>query len=286
MIDIIHEFQFPGRTGAFLNLDQGLGVAAFFVVIGYEFLLWVYFLLIKFRETKKMYWMYYSLFFFFIVISQSIFILYDYFMPYFIEVVRANPLFPVFIFRIANFIGWLALATMVGILATLVFTENDKKSNILRIISPIVIIAIGSAFLWLPDNSILDENYFLYSDPYGMEYNITLPINATQSPWPGLGMGVFILNLVLTPIFSFFMPFIFLYLAYRSVGLIRKSSALNGIGFLAYWVGKFSKYYFAISKNPRTGLPWTGLTQNVWPALIILLGLLCLALANMMIQQK
>ncbi|MHA1392247.1 MAG: hypothetical protein ACTSRZ_01985 [Promethearchaeota archaeon] len=286
MIDIIHQFTPPGRTGAFLNLDQGLGLASFFIVIGYEVLLWLYFLIIKFRETKKMYWMYYSLFFFFGALSRGVFIIYDYMMPYFIDKVRADPLLPLLVFRVANFIGWLAMASMVGILAILMFTGENRASKAIRIICPLIIVAIGSLFFILPDNSIIDENYFVYSDPYGMDYQVSPGISATPSPWPGLGMGSFVLNLIVTPAISFFMPVIFLYLAYKSVGLVRKSSALNGIGFLAYWVGRFSRYFFAISKNPRTGLPWTGVTQNVWPAMIILLGLLFLALANMMLQQK
>ncbi|MBD3354096.1 MAG: hypothetical protein GF364_21620 [Candidatus Lokiarchaeota archaeon] len=294
MLDIILEFTFPGREGAFLNLDHGLGLASFFVVIGYEFLLFCYFFLIKFRQTKKMYWLYYSLFFLFAAISRGLFILYDYLMPYYIKQITTNPLLPLSVYRVANFIQYLAAACMVGIIATLIFpieetedrTKKDKLYFIMRIVMPGIVVIIGLLFLFLPDASLLNANYFLYSDPYEVGYDVDPGISPIPSPMDGMGLGSFILNLVVTPIISFILPIIFLYLAYKSVGLIRKSSALNGFGFMFYWLGRFSKYFFSATLKPGTEEAWSGVTQNVWPAMIILLGLLFLALANMMIQQK
>lgn len=275
----------PGRDGAFLNLGQGLGLASYMVVIGYEFLLFVYFFLVKFKDTRKMYWLYFSLFFLFTCLSRAVLIFYDFLMAYFIDLVRADPLYPLQIYRIANFIDWLAIATMIGVLTTLIFTKEDKLSRILRICLPIAGVIVGSLFLILSDESLINVNYYIYMDPYSYGYAVTVPISEIPSPVNGLGLGSFVLNLLVTPLVSFGLPIIFLYLAYKSVGLIRKSSAMNGFGFLLFWLGRFSTYFFTLTLKPN-GDPWSGLTQAAWPALIMIFGLLFLAMANLILQQK
>lgn len=288
MIGIIGQiFQFapPGRDTAFLNISQGLGLASYFIVIGYLFLLFCYFLLIKWRETKKLYWMYFSFFFLFAAISRGLFVIYDYMMPYFINQIRTDPLIPLDLYRWANFIGWLAAACMVGVISTLIFTKNNQTTTIMRIVTPLIVVVIGSLFLFLPPELVIDGNYYIYSDPNNVEYNVAHGLTIIDSPIANLGMGTFVLQFIITPIISFILPIIFFYLGFKSVGIIRKSSILNGLGFIFYWFGRFASPFFSLTQKPSGGA-WSGITINVWPPMIILLGLLFLALANMMLQQK
>lgn len=285
MIGMIFEFQWPGRDTAFLNLSQGLGLASYFIVIGYEFLLFCYFLLIKWRETRKLYWMYFSLFFLFIAVSRGLFVIYDYMMPYFIDMIRTDPLIPLQLYRWANFIGWLAAACMVGVISTLIFTQDNQTTMIMRIVTPSIIVVIGSLFLFLPAETIIDGNFYIYSDPFNVEYEVSHGLSIVESPIALLGIGTFVLTFIITPIISFILPFIFFYLGLKSVGVIRKSSILNGLGFILYWFGRFATPFFSLTQKPGGGA-WSGITINVWPPMIILMGLLFLALANMMLQQK
>ena len=48
----------------------------------------------------------------------------------------------------------------------------------------------------------------------------------------------FAINNILAPIYAIFIPALFFYLAYHSVGTIRRGSILNGIGFLVLYAGR------------------------------------------------
>lgn len=270
-------FQMPEmtRTTPFLNISDSLSLALFFIVIGYEFLLFCYFLLIRFRKTRKLYWFYFSMFFLLIAISRGLFCIYDFIMPYFAGQIDANPLLPFEVYRWAQWTGWLAAATLVGLLSTLLFTKQRKVDIFLRIICPLVVVGLSFLWIFLPPQYLLDPNYFIYnSSGYNINPGVTIiPVTF----WANMAIGRFYLNYVILPILNFLLPLIFFYLGAKSVGVIRRSSLLNGLGFLTYYAGR--------TLQPTLGLIGASvLTQAILSPLIILLGLLFLALGNFMLS--
>lgn len=251
-------------------LPRAMSMGLFFVVVGYQFLLFCYFILIKYRKTRKIYWIYFSLFFLLIAMSRMFFISYDYTMPFALDILENDPLFPLTINRWAQFTGWLAVATLVGLLSTLLFTkEDDQLHKTLRILFPSIVVVLAFLFVILPDESLIDPAYHMYEE-FGVDHGLDL---SSVQMVLGKPLGLFILNYVILSILTFLLPILFFFLAYRSVGIIRKSSFLNGLGFLTYFIGR--------SLQPV--LVWMGssvLTQSLLPPLIILLGLLFLALGN------
>ncbi|MHA1821985.1 MAG: hypothetical protein ACTSU2_02240 [Promethearchaeota archaeon] len=263
------------RQDRYLNILDAISLSLFFVVIGYNFLLFCYFILIKFRKIKKLYWFYFSIFFLLIAISRGFFVVYDYFMEYFGPHIMENPLLPLTIYRLAEFTGWLASAMLVGILSSLLFIKNDKKSRYLRYSPPIIVIGLALLWLILPPQYLIDMTYFVYS-PGG--YGVDPGVKIIPSPFlPNMAIGLFYLNYVILPIINFLLPLIFFYIAKKSVGLIRRSSLLNGFGFLTYYGGRALE---PLLKALNASL----LTQAILPPLIILLGLLLLALANFILN--
>jgi len=252
-------------------LERAMSMGLFFVVVGYQFLLFCYFLLIKYRKTKKIYWIYFSLFFLLIALSRVFFVVYDYTMPFALELVESDPLLPLKVNRWAQFTGWLAVATLVGLLSTLLFTkEDDKLHKTLRILFPSIVVVLAFLFFILPPESLIDPSYHMYQAPFSIDHGLDL---SSVTMVLGKPLGLFILNYVILSILTFLLPILFFFLAYRSVGVIRRSSFLSGLGFLVYFIGR--------SLQPV--LVWMGssiLTQSLLPPLIILLGLLFLALGN------
>lgn len=236
------------------------------------FLLFCYFMFIRFRKTKKLYWFYFSLFFLFLLVSRALFIVYDYYMKIWIlEIEYLGSNLPIVIYRLASFTGWLAAAMVVGILATLLFTKERKLHRSMAFILPGVVIIIATLILWLPSRYIIDASY--YTDVL----KIDVPVDIVPAPFiEGKAAGLFYLNYILLPILNFLLPCIFFYLAAKSVGVIRKSSTLNGLGLIIYYIGRSVQPFL---KN--IGIP---LIEAFVPAIIILIGLLLMALANFILQ--
>ncbi len=257
-----------------ITVIDSLSLGLFFVIIGYMFLLFCYFMFIRFRKTKKLYWFYFALFFLFLSISRGLFIVYDFYMPIWRDdILYLGSNLPIVIYRFASFTGWLAPAMVVGILATLLFTKESKLHKSMAFILPVVVILIASLMLWLPAKYIVDPKYYWY------ELNIaTAPVEIVPSPIFGdtYPAGLFYMNYIGLPILNFALPCIFFYLAAKSVGIIRKSSILNGLGLIIYYVGRSVQ---PILKNIANQL-----IPAFVPAAIILVGLLLLALANFILQ--
>ncbi|MBN2155670.1 MAG: hypothetical protein JW776_06485 [Candidatus Lokiarchaeota archaeon] len=256
----------------FLSVVDSLSLALFFVIIGYLFLMFCYFMFIRFRKTKKLYWFYFSLFFLFLSISRGLFIIYDFYMGIWLTQIEAGSNLPIVIYRFASFTGWLAASMVVGILATLLFTKETTLHKLMAYVLPTIVILIASSVLWLPPEYVVDPKY--YQDVLGISPPVTIkpaPIFGDSYP-----VGLFYLNYVLLPILNFALPCIFFYLAAKSVGIIRKSSVLNGLGIIIYYVGR--------SVQPLLKFGGSALIQAFLPPLIILLGLLLIALANFILQ--
>jgi hypothetical protein len=255
------------------KMTDAFGMALFFVVVGYEFLLFCYFFFSRFRKSKKMYWLYFSLFFLLIAISRVFYIIYDFVMPIFYNFVNADPLFPIPFYRIASLTGWLACATLVGLLCTLLFTNDTKMHKIIRVVAPLIVVGIGSLWVILPTKFIIDPGYFVYASVSDGGYGVDPGIEPVLGLF-GKSVGLFYLNYITLPLLNFLLPLIFLFLSVKSIGVIRRSSALNFLGFLVYYTGRTLQPLF----EP---LGFTVLTQAVWPPLIILMGLLILAWGNL-----
>ena len=194
-------------------------------------------------------------------------------MTQWITQIEAGSNLPIVVYRFASFTGWLAAAMVVGILATLLFTKDSQLHKSLAYILPGVVIVIASLILWLPPEYIVDPKYF--TDVLGLA---NPPVTIKPSPIFGdsYPAGLFYLNYILLPILNFLLPCIFFYLAAKSVGIIRKSSILNGSGLIIYYVGRMVQPLLKSGGNL--------LIQAFVPAVIILIGMLLLALANFILQ--
>lgn len=82
-----------------------------------------------------------------------------------------------------------------------------------------------------------------------------------------------IINYALAPIYAIFVPALFFYLAYNSVGTIRIGSALNGIGFLVLYAGRV----LASELVQQALTPWV--SAILAPGLVIL-SLLIISYGN------
>ena len=260
------------------------------IIVGYFFLLFFYFTLIRFRTSKKLYWLFFSLLFLCLGIGRIFFIIYYYYAPELhtgtndLEVVS----FLMLNYRLATFFTWIGIACAVGVLGILFFppdteiekTENSLKDwfrnkNNIKILIRIGLIAIpviiGILALTLSDSLFMDPDF---PDEYGITIDlITVKIGGWEYP-----LGRLLLNFVLLPLFVTLIPFIFLYLAWKTFGVLRKSYALNAIGFFLYFLGRILQGALEVANLPHLGA--------IMPPLIILLALLIMVIANNYEQLK
>ncbi|MBN1800306.1 MAG: hypothetical protein JW891_02310 [Candidatus Lokiarchaeota archaeon] len=269
----------------------------YFIVIGYYILLFFYFIL-KFRTSKKMYWIYFAGVTLALAIGRIFFMLYYFFLPDPAASVE-NPIgSPVTgellltVYRLATFFTWMGIASAMGVLGILllptpvdkereikeeskikqdlvVFFNNDKRRLIVRGILILIPIIVGISVLLL--------NNELFLDP---DYNIAYQMGYDQSAYligktPG---GRFLNNFVFSPLLVFLIPLMFFYLAWKTFGVLRKSYALNGLGFLLYFAGRIFQGVFDT-------MGWPHMEATI-PPLLIIASLLILAIANNVEQLK
>ena len=92
-------------------------------------------------------------------------------------------------------------------------------------------------------------------------------------------LGRFLNNFIFMPLFLVLIPFVFLYLAWKTFGVLRRSYALNAIGFILYFVGgRIMQGALDVATLPHL--------RAVMPPLLILLALLILVIANSYEQLK
>ncbi|MFX1571600.1 MAG: hypothetical protein ACFFB0_02545 [Promethearchaeota archaeon] len=267
-------------------LEMGL----YFVIVGYFFLLFFYFLFIRFRTSKKLYWLFFSVLFLCLGIGRIFFIVYYFFAPeLYTETNDAEVVaFLMFNYRMATFFTWIGIASAVGVLGILLFPPDTEKvdsetsvkdwfrnkSNIkylIRLGLIIIPVIIGILALTLSDSLFIDPDFL---DTYDITINpITVNIGGWEYP-----IGRLLLNFVFLPIFVALIPFIFLYLAWKTFGVLRKSYALNAIGFFLYFIGRISQGVLDIAGLPHVGA--------ILPPLLILLSLLLMVIANNYEQLK
>jgi hypothetical protein len=83
----------------------------------------------------------------------------------------------------------------------------------------------------------------------------------------------FAVNYVLAPIYAIFLPALFFYLAYHSVGTIRRGSILNGVGFLILYAGRV----MSSEAVKQVLAPWVG---AIFAPGLVILALLLISWGN------
>ncbi len=272
----------------FSAIEMGL----YFIIVGYLFLLFFYFLIMRYRTSKKLYWLFFSFIFICLAAGRVFFIAYYFFIP---ELdmsgeVMANSL--MLVYRLATFCTWCGVACMTGVLGILLFPpdthleqKDEKKENepkkrieltpkmkiVFRIILFVVPIFIGILALVLPNELIMDPDI---KSKYDVDIDLIV-IEIGNLSYP---VGRLLLNLVFLPLLIGIIPILFAYLAVKTFGVLRKSYALNAIGFGVYFLGRLAQGVLASLDYPHY--------EAIMPPLLILLSLLILVIGNNYEQLK
>jgi len=257
----------------------------YFVIVGYYFLIFAYFLLMRFRTSKKYYWLFFSLLFLFLAAGRVFFIIYYFFTPEFKGSISNVALVELLMiqYRFATFSTWMGIACLMGVFGILIFppltepiaddSTNDFKMKMkkllknqnVRIILRIFLIAIpiivAILALTLSDSLLMDPDFV---GEYGVDPGLILIF--------GYPAGRAVLNFVLLPLFVAIIPFLFIYLAVKTFGVLRRSYALNAIGFLIYFLGRILQGLFDTLSLAHV--------NAIMPPLLILLSLLIIVIAN------
>ncbi|MFX0006430.1 MAG: hypothetical protein ACFFA7_02220 [Promethearchaeota archaeon] len=279
----------------YFDFWDALEFGLYFVIVGYFFLLFFYFLFMRYRTSKKPYWLFFSLFFLCFGIARVFFIIYYFFAPEIWDGATNGPEVVAFLminYRLATFFTWVGVACAVGVLGILLFPtdtqieeeENKGKSFVtwfrnsnnlklfVRYALIVIPIIIGILALTLSEGLFMDPDF---PSHYGVPDNIIRIIVGTWE-YP---LGRFLLNFIFMPLFLVLIPFIFLYLAWKTFGVLRKSYALNAIGFLIYFIGgRILQGALDVLSLPHV--------RAILPPLLILLALLILVIANNYEQLK
>ena len=266
-------------------IESGL----YYIVVGYLVLMFFYFLLMRYRTSKKFYWLYFSFLFLFLAIGRFFFIVYYFYAPELdlspLQIVNILMIY----YRLATFSTWLGIACLMGVLGILIFPPLTDVPSVqssgfigkfqillkkkfarisLKSLLIIIPIIVAIAALFLPDSLFMDPKF---ADEYGVNSSLFITIF-------GYPVGRALLNFVLLPIFVAIIPFLYIYLATRTFGVLRRSYALNAIGFLIYFLGRILDGVFG-------SLGWSHVSA-VAPPLLILLSLLIIVIANNYEQLK
>jgi len=250
----------------------------YYAIVGFYFLIFAYFLLMRFRTSKKLYWFYFSFLFLFLAIGRVFFIVYNFYAPE-LDVTMSNlELLGLMmtLYRFATFFTWIGISCLMGVFGTLILSpiaenENSEKGEksflrqknvkitlkICLIVFPII---VGILALTLSDALFMDPNL-------RDQYNPLFELDLTFFGYP---TGRFVLNFILLPLMVLVIPFLFVYLALKTFGVLRRSYALNAIGFFIYFTGR-------ITQGLLGGFPHV---RAILPPLLILLSLLIIVLAN------
>ncbi|MFX0011962.1 MAG: hypothetical protein ACFE9R_16730 [Candidatus Hermodarchaeota archaeon] len=273
------------------NIWVSIESSLYYVIVGYYVLIFFYFLLMRYRTSRKLYWLFLSILFVCLAVGRIFFIVYYFYTPELqgsisdAELVAELMLY----YRLATFATWLGIACLMGVLGTLIFppltgviktnsdTFSSKLKSILRnknvryvlkiilIITPIIIAILA---LTLSDALFMDPDFV---DDYGVDPASLITIF-------GYPVGRAVLNFILLPLFVAIIPFMFIYLAVKTFGVLRRSYALNAIGFFLYFLGRILQGLLDMMGAFNT--------RAILPPLLILLSLLIIVIANSYEQLK
>jgi len=257
------------------SIESGL----YYAIVGFYFLIFAYFLLMRFRVSKKYYWLYFSILFLFLAVGRGFFIVYYFYAPELIVTMNNLELvgLMMLLYRLATFSTWMGIACLMGVFGTLIFPpmsdiseKSENKAKILKnnnvrkflkiclIVIPIIVSILA---LLLPDALLMDPDL---KDEYGLSIQLI-----TIFDYPA---GRFVLNLILFPLMVLLIPFLFVYLALKTFGVLRRSYALNAIGFFIYFAGRATQGLLETFGFPHV--------RAILPPLLILLSLLIIVIAN------
>ena len=270
------------------SVESGL----YYAIVGFYFLIFAYFLLMRFRTSRKFYWLYFSLLFLCLAAGRVFFIVYYFYIPELLGTMTNSELVGLLMimYRLATFSTWLGIACLMGIFGTLIFppfTEDLQPSekedlkfkvktlirkNRVRISLKIILIlfpiVIGILALTLPDSLFMDPDFNKAPYSVGIELITIL----------GYPAGRFVLNFIFLPLMVIVIPILFVYLALKTFGVLRRSYALNAIGFFIYFIGRIAQGL----------LDTVGFyhVRALLPPLLILLSLLIIVIGNHYEQLK
>ena len=268
---IFQDFQYFDIWDA---VESGL----YYAIVGFYFLIFAYFLLMRFRTSKKLYWFYFSILFLFLAVGRVFFIVYNFYAPELDVMMSDLELLGLMmtLYRFATFFTWMGISCLMGVFGTLILSpiaenENSEKGvkrflrqkkvkmtlKICLIVFPII---VGILALTLSDALFMDPNL-------RDKYNPLFELDLTFFGYP---TGRFVLNFILLPLMVLVIPFLFVYLAFKTFGVLRRSYALNAIGFFIYFSGR-------ITQGVLGGFPHV---RAILPPLLILLSLLIIVIAN------
>ena len=252
----------------YFSFYDSLELGLYMVVVGYYFLIFAYFLIMRFRLSKKSYWFFFSLLFIALSLSRVFFIIYYFYAPE-----TQNLALLMLTYRLAVFFTWIGISCLMGMLGILLFppeVSEDRKyyidfdlKFIFRIVILVAPIIIGILALVFPDSLLIDEAYI-------QDFGLSSPVDPIAVF--GYPVGRLIINFIFQPLFNILVPVMFFYLAKKTFGVIRKSYALNGIGFLIYYTWRILYSVLGVLNAPHT--------QAILPPLVILLSLLIIVIAN------
>jgi hypothetical protein len=263
----------------YFDIWDGIESGLYYAIVGFYFLIFAYFLLMRFRVSKKYYWLYFSILFLFLAVGRGFFIVYYFYAPELrytmsdLELVSLMML----LYRLATFSTWMGIACLMGVFGTLIFPTisdiSEKKQNkaqilrnnnvriLLKICLIVIPIIVSILALLLPDAFFMDPDL---RDTYVPTFQLV-----TIFDYPA---GRFVFNLILFPLMVLLIPFLFVYLALKTFGVLRRSYALNAIGFFIYFAGRATQGLLETFGFPHV--------RAILPPLLILLSLLIIVIAN------
>lgn len=257
----------------------------YYIIVGYYFLIFAYFLIIRFRTSKKLYWLYFSFLFLFLAAGRFFFIVYYFYAPELEGTLNNLALVELLMiyYRLATFSTWLGIACLMGVFGILIFPPitdiEEKSSNIdlklkikifarkkpirifLKILLILIPVIVGILALTLSDDLLMDPDL---EARYGLDFDLITIF--------GYPVGRAVLNFILLPLMVIFIPIIFVYLALKTFGVLRKSYALNALGFFIYFTGRILQGVLDTFQFYHV--------RAILPPLLILLSLLIIVIAN------
>ncbi len=261
----------------FFDIWDAVESGLYYAIVGFYFLIFAYFLLMRFRTSKKAYWFYFSILFLFLAAGRVFFIVYYFYAPELVVTMSNLELvsFMMILYRFATFFTWMGISCLMGVFGTLILSPIAEKNNsetglkkfltqkkvklTLKIFLIVIPIIVGILALTLSDALFMDPDL---RDQYVPTFQLITVF--------GYPAGRFVLNIILLPLMVLVIPFLFVYLALKTFGVLRRSYALNAIGFFIYFSGRAAQGLLGAFPH----------VSAILPPLLILLSLLIIVIAN------
>jgi len=185
------------RYGTFTALDTVI-IGGWFVIIGYLFLLAIYFFYFRFRESRNLFHLGFGFFFLLLGVARAFFLAYDFY--------ELNVIW----WKLGTTFSWMAIFSIfLGLVYQIL---EDRRLQVLTSLPPLVIAVL---VMILPQELV-------YPDP----------------ALPAVPIGYMIFNYVILPLYTIVLPLLFFYIGIHLAGPLRASNFLIGGGFVVYYSGR------------------------------------------------